>query len=347
MKRIDPELDADLQRFVDRAAAQIAVPARRAQPARRLAVLPLLGGAAVVVLVAAAALGFGRALSETRRAAATQPATSTPTTSARPSREPANLAELPDERAVLAAFDAFGLTVQMVGASKDEGDLGSLQPARVFIVTAGSAGADVLFLKGRGVGPIGVCGAPGSAVGRTTYAISVGGQRTITIDSGQDVYFLVSADYFAIAYDGGSRGALVRGLGPVAADCTQPIGFEIKPVAPAQTSGTGRAALNGQGDLVLDVSVRGPIDEITKPGPFPANLIWHLLEGSCAAWQANEAGHAVLARWTIDPQQADALTFRYVIARADLDVMSRPHSVAAFRNGGGGPLYACGDLPPL
>jgi hypothetical protein len=184
-------------------------------------------------------------------------------------------------------------------------------------------------------------------VGRTTYAIYVGGQRTITIDSGQDVYFLVSADYFAIAYDPGSRGALVRGLGLVAADCTQPIGFEIKPVAPAQTRGTGRAGINGQGDLVLDVAVSGPADEITKPGPFPANLIWHLLEGSCGAWGANEAGHKVLARWTIDPQRPDAVSFRYTVSRADLDVMSRPHAVAAFQNGGGGPLYSCGDLPPL
>jgi hypothetical protein len=109
----------------------------------------------------------------------------------------------------------------------------------------------------------------------------------------------------------------------------------------------GSAGVNGDGDLVLDVAVKGPADEITKAGPSPANLIWHLVEGSCAAWRANEAGHAVLARWTINPQQPDAISFRFTISRADLDVMSRPHAVAAFQNGGGGPLYSCGDPPPL
>ena len=352
MKRIDPELDRDLQRFVDRAAAQIAVPARRAQVARRFALPRLLGSAGLAILVIAAALGLGRALNEARRVPATQPATTPPATSARPSREPADLAELPNERAVLAAFNAGGVVVQLIGGSKDESDLGTPLPARAFIVTAGRAGADVLFLAGRsptarGLAPIGVCGRPGSASGRSTYDVYVGAQRTTTIDAGQDVYFLVSAEYFAITYDAGTRDALTRGLGLVPVDCTEPIGFDIKPVASAQTSGTGRAGINGNGDLVLDVSVTGPTDEITRPGPTPANLIWHLLEGTCSAWRASEAGHRVLARWTIDPQQPDAVTFRYTISRADLDVMSRPHAVAAFQNGGGGPLYACGDLPPL
>ncbi len=131
----------------------------------------------------------------------------------------------------------------------------------------------------------------------------------------------------------------------------QPIAFDIRPVPPARTSGTGRATLNSQGDLVLEVSVRGPADEISRPvaDVQTSNLIWHLLEGSCAAWQGNEPGHQVLARWTLPPQRPDAMDFRYVISSADLaaQIMSRPHAVAAFRNGGGGPLYTCGDLPAL
>jgi hypothetical protein len=81
-----------------------------------------------------------------------------------------------------------------------------------------------------------------------------------------------------------------------------------------------------------------------------------LLTGTCAAWRTstNPADPVlkVLARWTLNPQQPDAQDFRYVIPRADLEVYrpyspSTPYAVAAFRNGGGGPLYACGDLPPL
>jgi hypothetical protein len=57
-------------------------------------------------------------------------------------------------------------------------------------------------------------------------------------------------------------------------------------------------------------------------------------------------GHSVVARWTVVPDKPDAQQFRHVIAKGDLDDMSRPHAIAAFRNAGGGPFYACGDLPP-
>jgi hypothetical protein len=43
-------------------------------------------------------------------------------------------------------------------------------------------------------------------------------------------------------------------------------------------------------------------------------------------------------------QQPDAMEFRYDILKGELDEMDRPHALAAFRNGGGGPLYACGDI---
>ena len=74
------------------------------------------------------------------------------------------------------------------------------------------------------------------------------------------------------------------------------VSFDIKPVPPSLTTGTGRARLNGQGDLILEISVRGPSEEISKPGSQDGNLLWHLLEGDCAAWQRNERGHKVMAR---------------------------------------------------
>lgn len=77
MRRIDPDLDADLQRLIDRAAAQIAVPSRLGRHARRLTLLPLLGTAAVVVVVVVASLLIGHALTDERRAVATQPTTAT------------------------------------------------------------------------------------------------------------------------------------------------------------------------------------------------------------------------------------------------------------------------------
>lgn len=85
MRRSDPDLDPDLERFVERATAQIAVPPRPAQRARRLALLPLLGSAAVLVLVVATGLGVGRALNDARAVAATQaPATIRPLASTTP-----------------------------------------------------------------------------------------------------------------------------------------------------------------------------------------------------------------------------------------------------------------------
>lgn len=124
------------------------------------------------------------------------------------------------------------------------------------------------------------------------------------------------------------------------------ISFDIKPISPWRTTGTGRATLSSRGDLVLEVSVRGPASEISRPAtdPLQPNFIWHLVEGTCASWERNEPGHSVIARWTLVPQHADAQDFRYVVSKADLDPMTRPHAVAAFRNGGGGPLYACGDV---
>nr|HEV8670828.1 hypothetical protein [Candidatus Limnocylindria bacterium] len=129
--------------------------------------------------------------------------------------------------------------------------------------------------------------------------------------------------------------------------------FDIRPVAPSLLSGSGKAGLQASGAtgaLVLEVSVRGPADEISRAGtdPLEPNLIWHVVEGDCASWREPGAAsrHQVLYRWSPPPTRADAMDFRAVISRSDLDDLARPHALLAFRNGGG-PLYACGDLPPL
>jgi hypothetical protein len=135
-----------------------------------------------------------------------------------PSREPAGLAVLPAERAVLDAFGAGGLTIRTVGGSKAEGLLGQVLPARVFIVTSGPVaggfgqGADVLFLPPR-FGTIEVCSRPGAAPGRTIYTLFVDGRKTSDADSAAPVYYLVGTEYFVIAYDPRARDALEHGLG--------------------------------------------------------------------------------------------------------------------------------------
>jgi len=147
----------------------------------------------------------------------------------------------------------------------------------------------------------------------------------------------------------------VRSVSPSTVVSTSTSGFAIRPIPPSETSGTGSAKFNSSGDLALDVSVVGPAAEISRTGPGgqSSNLIWHLLTGTCAEWSAARGasgpGRDVLARWGFPPQRPDALDFHYVVPRTDLKGYSRttPYAVAAFRNGGGGPLYSCGDLPVL
>lgn len=152
---------------------------------------------------------------------------------------------------------------------------------------------------------------------------------------------------FALVAGGGIRQWRISDVAGTAAAPAETVSFTIDAVAPWHTSGTGRATLTNAGDLVLEVSVRGP--EVTRSSPQPGwlNLIWHLVEGTCAQWEADEKGHNVIDRWTIEPKAPDVQEFRYVVPKAVLDALTRPHAVAAFRNGGGGPLYACGDVPPL
>jgi len=125
--------------------------------------------------------------------------------------------------------------------------------------------------------------------------------------------------------------------------------FTIQAVPPSVTAGTADATINSDGDLVLTVSVRGPAQEISRTGqggrPEP-NLLWHLVDGNCAAWIRGETNHEVRAVWSIDPNRVDLNEFTYVVSKVFVGDLRLPHALAAFRNGGGGPLYTCGDLPP-
>lgn len=129
--------------------------------------------------------------------------------------------------------------------------------------------------------------------------------------------------------------------------------FDIRPVAPSLVSGSGKAGLQVSGAgalvLVLEVSVHGPANEISRAGtdPLQPNLLWHIVDGDCASWREpnNGKGHNVLYKWTPPPTRPDAMDFRIVISGSDLGDLGRPHALAVFRNGGGGPFYACGDLP--
>jgi len=173
-------------------------------------------GRLLILVLAAAFAGTG--CSTTAAGPTVTTANATATAGARPSREPANLVVLPQEQAVLDALTAAGVAVRLIGESKFAGDLGVMLPARVFIVTAGSHGADVLFLPAQSLGDIRVCAAPGTSA-RTRYTVSVNGQRVSGSDAGQLIYYLVNSQLFVIAYDTRTSDALQRGLGLTAARC--------------------------------------------------------------------------------------------------------------------------------
>jgi hypothetical protein len=105
--------------------------------------------------------------------------------------------------------------------------------------------------------------------------------------------------------------------------------------------------MNQQGDLVLAVSVQGPPEVLTRvrDGNLEPNLIWHLVEGDCAAWRVEGNRNQVLARWNTNPHSSNTDTFQYTIRKGDLGDPAHKHALVAFRNGGSGPLYACGNLP--
>lgn len=176
-------------------------------------VIRLCALVALLPLVVACVGGEGRS------ASATASATPAPLPSAQPSREPRDLPQLAQEDAVLRAFQAAGIPVQTIGASKFADALGAPRPARVFIVAAGSRGADVLFLDAAPPG-LQVCAAP-SPPGFVRYTVTINGQRASIGDvpEGKPVFYLVSSQLFVIAWDEPTSAALQRGLGVAPARC--------------------------------------------------------------------------------------------------------------------------------
>jgi len=135
-------------------------------------------------------------------------------------RDPADLPVLPGESAVMSAFARAGMPVRMIGASKFEGMLGSMRPARVFTAatTWGAGGADVLFLD-EPVGDVRVCTTPTTIPRRTINTIFVNGRQVDRSEAGQLVLFSVGQGYFVQAWDERTSDALRQGLGLDAPPC--------------------------------------------------------------------------------------------------------------------------------
>ena len=134
-------------------------------------------------------------------------------------REPATLPVLPWEREVMDAFDAGGVDIRLIGASKFETFLGDRRDARVFIKTAGQggAGAEVLFLT-TPLRELRMCSAP-SSPGFTSWTVVVDGKTVPGVEGSQTLYPLFGPRFFVLASDADSAKALARGLGLSAPTC--------------------------------------------------------------------------------------------------------------------------------
>ncbi len=132
-----------------------------------------------------------------------------------PSREPATLPVFPEETAVVAALDAAGIRVTLIGASKFETLLGGRERTRVFIETPGGAGADVLFLE-RPINDVRVCASMGAS--GPHYDIFIG-DRLVDSGEGQTAFYSVSGRYFIQAFGKRFSDALMAGLGTATPPC--------------------------------------------------------------------------------------------------------------------------------
>lgn len=141
-------------------------------------------------------------------------------------------------------------------------------------------------------------------------------------------------------------------LGQTAATTAQRV-VPIWPTPGHEVSGQAIVDVTAAGDLVLEITIQGPQHEISRSEHADLgsnliwpNLIWHVVEGTCDAWVGETADRGkVLYRFIEVPNNPDSLSFRMTVARVWLGQLdSRRLALAAFRNGGGGPLYACGDL---
>lgn len=177
--------------------------------------------AACLVCAACTPTTEGSAPSQATSVAATSPVSPGPSTAAAvtPSREPVFLPVLPEEAAVVAALDAAGIRLTLIGASKFETLLGERRPTRVFIEAPGSsgAGADVVFLE-RPVSNVRVCFSK-TAAGLNRYDIFIGDRLVDSGEGTQTVYYSASGRYFIQAFGKRFSDALMAGLGTVTPPC--------------------------------------------------------------------------------------------------------------------------------
>ena len=117
---------------------------------------------------------------------------------------------------MVAALDAAGIRVTLIGASKFETLLGGRERTRVFIETPGGAGADVLFLA-RPVSSVRVC-ASKAASGLNHYDIFIG-DRLVDSGEGQTAYYSINGRYFIQAFGKRFSDALMAGLGTTTPPC--------------------------------------------------------------------------------------------------------------------------------
>lgn len=130
-----------------------------------------------------------------------------------PSREPADLIRLPGEQAVVDALTSAGMRVNHIGGSKWESQLGTRQPARVFIgdLDGRRVGADVLFLDGP-VSEIRYCKLPDPRPGFNAWTLTVNGRESRG-EGTVPTTFLYGQRHFVIAHDLRIHDALRDALG--------------------------------------------------------------------------------------------------------------------------------------
>ncbi len=134
-------------------------------------------------------------------------------------------------------------------------------------------------------------------------------------------------------------------LSPAAA---KSVGGSIQPVAGWHIGGTVTASLTDAGTLAIIAHVQAPEAELVRPGG-EANLLWNLVNASCAQVITATAGPVsrlpfqVLALMLPVPDGPGRQTVQFLVPRPST---GETLAVAAVVNGGG-PLLACGEVPPV
>ncbi|MDQ2911910.1 MAG: hypothetical protein M3T56_01480 [Chloroflexota bacterium] len=118
---------------------------------------------------------------------------------------------------MIAALDAAGIRLTLIGDSKFETLLGGRERARVFIEQPGGSGADVLFLE-RPVGNVRVCVSK-TAAGLNHFEIFIGDRLVDSGEGTQTVFYSLSGRYFVQAFGKRFSDALMAGLGTVTPPC--------------------------------------------------------------------------------------------------------------------------------